>query len=288
MSWSSFIASGMQENGNTALAGTTTWIDHILQPMDCRACVDVEPTLRRLGFHRIHHVSTADARTHYTTFAAGNVLLQFMPTTAPLRSARAAGQAGVTRPRAHHHVPWIALGTDDIEHKAVELRAKGFRVSDPVPYVEILCSDNLMRSKIIHVESASGLGIPCPCFVQWEPAETQHASSARPPLDPRAPRLREIAIAVENLPRVVEHWGALTKSAPSESWIQSDIQAYCVRIPVQDEFITLCEPIGAGKIRDLLRIHGPQPFLFSFHEAPENRELELQGITLRLEKQAQH
>lgn len=176
MSWSSFIASGMHENCNTALASTSTWIDHILHPVDRRVCVDVEPTLRRLGFHRIQEVSTTDALTNCTTFAAGNVLLQFVPTKSPFRSARATAEAGLASTRAHHRTPYIALGTDDIERKAVELREKGFRVSvsDPVPYVEIPCCDKVIRSKIVYVESASGPGIPCPCFVQWEPVDASH------------------------------------------------------------------------------------------------------------------
>ncbi|MFB5189114.1 hypothetical protein [Alicyclobacillus fastidiosus] len=239
-------------------------VDHIIQVVDDPE--QVSRTLDSLAIQPVVQVGNGRAATvlHVCT----NAYVEYCtPLTLLLNGG--ASETVIQDDNARTRT-WIALGVDDIDSCAELLRNEEYVVEGPTRELVQLPTGDVVESVVLVPKVRSRSDIPLPIFIKRVPTDFDGLSTVNEQtgsvqsLDANL-RLRNIAIATDDVSTVVETWATMLGRRPTECWIQTDIAAYCVRIPLDDEVhIIFCSPVGEGIVANVLREHGDQVFLLNF------------------------
>ncbi|UNO48780.1 VOC family protein [Alicyclobacillus acidoterrestris] len=178
-------------------------------------------------------------------------------TLAPHRTARKEGEPSRT---------WVAIRVDDIHACAASLWEQGYMMEGPRYQSVQLPTGEVVESLVLIPRIKSPSGIPLPIFIERGGTEISYMQKHHSVISPDAIlNLRSIAIATRDVSAAAETWATLLRRRPTECWIQTDISAYCVRIPLDDNiYIIFCSPVGEGLVARTLREHGDHVFLLNF------------------------
>jgi hypothetical protein len=260
-------------------------VDHIVQIVDDPKQAGCQ--LKRLNFDVVEHVTEAP-ETSYVRSTCDNTYLEYrgrrctssqtfrLINKSRERNGDVGGQTTGT---------WIAFQVENLECLAQRLTGEGFRVFCLSEPATLMTEGVQKESRVLFPRMKTKSMMPLPVFVERGEAShhVQPASLAWLPRHSEGLRLCNIVIAVRDLPFVIETWARILQRRPTESWIQADLNAYCARIPLDDDiYLIFCTPTGDGVVQDVLTKHGERPFLLNFTGSNRQGDSAVCGTVYRL------
>lgn len=225
-----------------------------------------------LDHHRVGQLAVFS--NTYVEYCTAESFDQMSPTKHSLQTS--SKRLGVISGR---HDAVVAIRVSDADEIAKRLREGGFLVEGPL-YGQ---ADSTGFESVIVIPHAKPSSMPLPIFVQRE----SNPDSTLEPVDvckaANSLQLRNIGVATSNLPQVVETWAKLLDRRPAESWIQEDLDAYCVRISLDDHVhIMFCTPVRDGVVSDALRERGDHVFMLNITGSRCQLDTDIYGMMYRL------
>ncbi len=96
--------------------------------------------------------------------------------------------------------------------------------------------------------------------------------------------LKSVGIATKNISTVVEKWSKYLQLEIGESYVDESLNAKVQTLHLEGGNIVFYEPLGEGKVQEIIESHGEKPFLIEFNNKKENKDVEVFGAILSFYK----
>src|SRR5699024_7879356 len=97
-------------------------------------------------------------------------------------------------------------------------------------------------------------------------------------------KLLSVGITCKNIEATVKKWSRLLQHRVGESFIDDSLNAKAQTLIVPGGNINFYEPLGDGKVQEVLDNHGEKPFLLEIENEQKNEDIKLFDVIYRFKK----
>lgn len=182
----------------------------------------------------------------------------------------------------------IALRSKDLEADAERFKKLGLEVVGPTPLSRTRPDGSVVSWKLLFV-GKKGVYPELPFFIEWDESDEdrlkdlkERGTIAEHPLGDVT--LQSVGIATKDISTVVENWSEYLQLEIGDSYIDESLNAKAQVLHLEGGNIVFYEPLGEGKVKEIIETHGEKPFLIQFKNAKEEKDIEVFGAIYRLTK----
>ncbi|MCK9910764.1 VOC family protein, partial [Microbacteriaceae bacterium K1510] len=162
----------------------------------------------------------------------------------------------------------VALRTNQIDQWAERLRAKGLRVTGPLPGSRTRADGSVITWNTLFAEM-EGNSLLFPFFIEWGQNDEQRrndltTSGVIAPHPVGGVGIKHVAYAVRQAKETVALLGDLLGGQAGEPFEDTRLNATCQALSFQGGDLLFCSPNGPGLVADALATRGERPFLVQF------------------------
>ncbi|MFF3023794.1 VOC family protein [Gottfriedia sp. NPDC057948] len=173
----------------------------------------------------------------------------------------------------------IAIRTNQIEELAIKLKAEGLTVYGPLTGERVRADGQVIRWSLLFPEYPKK-NVKLPFFIEWEKSDEQRYLEFEEQGLIRShklgePKLESVGFVVNNLDETLEIWENLFGLKQGEEYIDTEINARCIRIKLSGTNLLFCTPIGNGPAAKVLKEKGETPFLVNLTDTNQSHFFEM-------------
>jgi len=182
----------------------------------------------------------------------------------------------------------IALRSKDLQKDAERFKKLGLEVVGPTPLSRTRPDGSVLSWKLLFV-GEKGIYPELPFFIEWEESDEERLNDLkeRGTIDKHPigdVTLKSVGIATKNISTVVEKWSKYLQLEIGESYVDESLNAKVQTLHLEGGNIVFYEPLGEGKVQEIIESHGEKPFLIEFNNKKENKDVEVFGAIYRFTK----
>jgi hypothetical protein len=176
----------------------------------------------------------------------------------------------------------LALRVDNINQAAEHFRSLGLSVIGPVPGSRKQLDGKLLQWSMLFIENDGPDPFCLPFIIDWKQTDDERKQQlVRRGLITEHPvgviHLAEIVLPTRNLKKSIQEWKTFFGANIGESFTDTNLNAHCTRIILDDQSILCCEPLGPGPLEDHLVKRGARPFYIAFSGTGQTKLVTLNG-----------
>lgn len=182
----------------------------------------------------------------------------------------------------------IALRTKDLQAEADRFRSLGLEVYGPSDYSRKRPDGSLVKWKLLHAGKRDE-ALDLPFFIQWDESDeeriadlTARGTMADHPIGEVS--LNSVGFAVNSIEEITERWTKYLQLEAGESYVDESLNAKAQVLTLQGGNIVLYEPLGKGKVKEVLETRGEKLFLLEFKTTSMEKDVEVFNATYRFTK----
>lgn len=181
----------------------------------------------------------------------------------------------------------IALRTEQIKDDAERFKKLGLEVVGPVDFSRTRPDGSLVTWNLLFV-GKQGDYPELPFFIQWDESDeerltdlTKRGTIQTHPIG--EVELSAVGIAVKDIESVTKLWSHYLQLDIGQSFFDESLQAKAQVLHLREGNIIFYEPIGNGKVKDILNTDGEKPFIIELKSNIE-KDIHLFNVIYRFKK----
>lgn len=182
----------------------------------------------------------------------------------------------------------IALRSNDLNKDAERFKKLGLEVIGPTPLSRKRPDGSVVSWKLLFA-GKKGEYPELPFFIQWDETDEERADDlkqrgtiAEHPLGHVT--LQSVGIATRNIELVTKRWSEFLQLEIGEAFIDDSLNAKAQVLQLEGGNIIFYEPLGDGKVKDVIENSGEKPFLIEFNNSKENKDIDVFNVIYRFSK----
>lgn len=182
----------------------------------------------------------------------------------------------------------IALRSKDLLAEAERFKKLGLEVVGPTDLSRRRPDGSLVSWQLLFV-GKQGEYPELPFFIQWDESDeerladlTERGTIADHPLGDV--ELSAVGFAVKDISTVTQKWSNYLQLEVGDSYVDDSLNAKAQVLKLQGGNIVFYEPLGDGKVKEVLDTHGEKPFLLELKNTKEEKDVEVFGAIYRFTK----
>jgi len=182
----------------------------------------------------------------------------------------------------------IAFRTKNIVGVAKTFKEAGLEVFGPIDFSRKRPDGGLVTWKLLFA-GKEGQYPELPFFIQWDETDEERLASLseQGTIGDHAigrTKLLSVGITCKNIEATVKKWSRLLQHRVGESFIDDSLNAKAQTLIVPGGNINFYEPLGDGKVQEVLDNHGEKPFLLEIENEQKNEDIKLFDVIYRFKK----
>lgn len=182
----------------------------------------------------------------------------------------------------------IALRSENLLADAERFRKLGLDVVGPTDLSRRRPDGSLISWQLLFVGKQEEYP-ELPFFIQWDESDeerlidlTKRGTIADHPLGEVS--LSAVGVAVKDISTVTEKWSKYLQLEIGDSFVDDSLNAKAQILRLQGGDIVFYEPLGTGKVKEILDTRGEKPFLLELTNNQEEKEIDVFGAIYRFKK----